>query len=391
MDFKSAISYLDYFVSYEQKRDFDYGEKAFDLKRIENFLKKCEIDYSKIKFVHVAGSKGKGSVSTMTADYLKEKGHMVGLFTSPHILSITERVKINGDCISEEDFALQVSDLRAFIERFGGTDLTYFELLLVLALKFFVEVAVEYAVLEVGLGGRLDATNIVVPEVSVLTTVELEHTDVLGNDLGSILTEKMGIKKAGVPMVVAKQSDEVMAILEKRSSEELIFVDGEKNEDTVREIVKALFANVDDGLLGKVIDDFKLLGRFDIRQLKGKTVVFDMAHTEKSMSRLADLLKMNFSEKKFVFLVSIMKGKQVQEIFEVIRGLAEKVVFTLSHEERSLSVQELQSKYIGDSEVEEDSVKAFEELLSDIKKDQVLVITGSHFLVSRLLSALPLS
>lgn len=391
MDFQSAISYLESFVSYEKTRDFDYGEEVFDLERIRDFLRKCAIDYSKIKFVHVAGSKGKGSVSTMIADYLWKKGCLVGLFTSPHILSVTERVWVNGANISERDFALSVEFLKDFIEQNGGTDLTYFELLFVLAVKFFVEKEVEYAVLEVGLGGRLDATNIVIPEVSVLTPVELEHTEILGDDLESILTEKMGIRKPGVPMVIGKQSAEVMEILNKKDSNKLFFVEGKRNEDTVREVIKVLFGEVDERRMETVIEDFRLLGRFDVREIEGRTVVFDMAHTEKSMARLIDLLKMNFPEKNFVFLISIMKGKKVSEILQVLEGIADKVVFTLSHKERSLAAAVLKSEYSGAANTEDDALEAFKKLLLDTKKDQVIVITGSHFLISRLLPALSLS
>ena len=170
MDFEGAKKYLEKFISYEEIKDFHYGEDTFNLDRFKKFLKDLKIDYSKLKFVHVGGSKAKGSVATITAQYLWNSGYKVGLFTSPHILEVTERFCLNGKDISKDRFIDIVEFLKDFCDDSG---LTYFEILTVIALKFFVDEDVDYAVLEVGLGGRLDSTNIVNPELSIITTIEI--------------------------------------------------------------------------------------------------------------------------------------------------------------------------------------------------------------------------
>ena len=217
MDFKAANEYLSGLVSYEKRRDFKIED--LNLENVKKVLDDFCDGWKGIKYVHVAGSKGKGSVSHLISDYLVRSGRKTGLFTSPHVVSICERLRVNGADVTEARFCELVDLLK---ER-GGKELTYFEALFVLAIKLFLLEGVEFAVLEVGLGGRLDTTNVVTPVVSVLSTVELEHTDILGDTLEKILNEKMGIKKDGVPMVIGYQDQEVYRFLEGRDG--LIFAE----------------------------------------------------------------------------------------------------------------------------------------------------------------------
>ena len=402
MDFESALEYLEGFVSYEKLVEVEYGEETFDLRRVRNFLDVFGVDYSKIDFVHVAGSKGKGSVCTMMADYLWAKKEKAGLYTSPHILDIRERFQINGEKISQRLFALYVEDLKRFIEKKGDFELTYFELLTVLALKYFSEENVKYAIMETGLGGRLDATNVISPKVAVLTGVEMEHTDILGETLTEIINEKLGIMKEGTPLVVGPQSEEALEIIKTklRGRRGVYFVETElenfdaksRNGETALEALKLLAGNVDLRIFEEVVKNFKLVGRFDVREVDGKVVVFDMAHTPASMKVLAETLKNNFPGKDFLFLVSVLKGKKIEDIFKVLSQVTGKVVFTtLPCLERSIGRTEFEMiklPFSGEISFKADCKKAFGELLEEIKKDQVLVVTGSHFLVGEILGTL---
>jgi len=399
MNFESAALYLESFVSYEKERNFNYGEEGFNLDRLKKFLNEYQIDYSKIKFVHVAGSKGKGSVCNMIANYLWKSGESCGLFTSPHMVSVCERFVANGSAISEEAFGALVDDLNKFIVQRGGCDLTYFELTFVIALKWFLQLGLEYVVLEVGLGGRLDATNIVIPQVSVLTRVEKEHTEILGDTIEKILHEKMGIKKSGVPMVVGYQGAEVYEQL--RGRVELVFAEdlmGPVEFDTRIEnanvsfiALKTLLGDVDVSVFSDVLRDFRLIGRQDVRMVDGKTIVLDMAHTTRSMESLVSFLVKRFSDKEFVFLVSVMKGKAVKDMLIMIGAIADRVVFTQSYEARGLSAKALGEEFAGECCVEEDFEIAFTKVFSELKKDQVLVVTGSHFLVGKAFKKLSLN
>ena len=179
MDFENAVRYLKSFVSYEDRPLTPEIYKGFGLERVQDFLGEYGVELGGVKFVHVAGSKGKGTVASLVTEYLSRSGRKTGLFTSPFIIDITESFWVDGEDISKEGFVELVEDLKEFIDKRGGCELTYFELLTVLVLKYFADAGVEYVVLEVGLGGRLDPTNVVTPEVSVVTYVELEHTEVL--------------------------------------------------------------------------------------------------------------------------------------------------------------------------------------------------------------------
>lgn len=399
MNFESAALYLESFVSYEKERNFNYGEEGFNLDRLKKFLSEYQIDYSKIKFVHVAGSKGKGSVCNMIANYLWKSGESCGLFTSPHMISVCERFVAGGTAISEEAFGALVDDLNKFIVQRGGCDLTYFELTFVIALKWFLQLDLEYVVLEVGLGGRLDATNIVIPQVSVLTRVEKEHTEILGDTIEKILNEKIGIKKSGVPMIVGYQSIDVYNQL--RGRVELVFAEdlmGPVEFDTRIEnanvsfiALKTLLGDVDVSVFSDVLRDFRLIGRQDVRMVDGKTIVLDMAHTTRSMESLVSFLVKRFSDKEFVFLVSVMNGKAVKDMLIMIGAIADSVVFTQSYEARGLSAKALGEEFAGECYVEEDFDVAFTKVFSELKKDQVLVVTGSHFLVGKAFKKLSLN
>lgn len=382
MDFESACEFLETLVSYERDRDFEYGEKTFDLGRFEEVVRDFGVDYSGVKFVHTAGSKGKGSVCNFIAEYLVCSGLRVGLFTSPHLRDVRERIKVDGEMISRDRFAGYVGEVRDFLEGRGGV-LTYFEVLTLIALKFFVDEGVDYAVLEVGLGGRLDCTNIVVPELSILTFVEMEHVGILGNTLDEILDEKLGIVKEGVPLLVGAQSEEVMGLLKRklsrkvdvhyvddfRSELESLNLDGVdlakiRNAEVSYCALKILLGGVLKGLFERIFRKFRMDGRFDVREIEGKTVIFDVAHTVGSMENLIQALRAKFPDKKYVFLVSFLEDKDKEGMMKRILGVADEV-----------------------NEVNKDDVEVvYEKSLENLKRDQVLIVTGSHYLVGKILS-----
>ena len=187
--------------------------------------------HQKFKSVHVAGTNGKGSTSHMIAAVLQEAGYKVGLYTSPHLKDFRERIKINGNCISEKEVVQFIKNNKTFLEQ---QKLSFFEMTVGLAFDYFAKQEVDIAIIEVGLGGRLDSTNIIIPEVSVITNIGFDHTQMLGNTLPEIAFEKAGIIKKGIPVVVSERQPEVQNLFLKRSEElaaPLYFAEDDVTED----------------------------------------------------------------------------------------------------------------------------------------------------------------
>ncbi|MGR3178458.1 MAG: bifunctional folylpolyglutamate synthase/dihydrofolate synthase, partial [Candidatus Anammoxibacter sp.] len=204
-------------IDYEKISKYKYDSFSFDLGRMERLLDVAGNPHHGLKTVHVAGTKGKGSTSIMIASILQETQLKVGLFTSPHLINLTERIKINGNEISKEAVCESTNILRPFIENERKKDLylspTFFETLTAIALVYFKKQSVDVAIMEVGLGGRLDSTNVINPLVSVIANIGFDHTDKLGTTLEQIAGEKAGIIKETVPVVSSPQKEEALRVL----------------------------------------------------------------------------------------------------------------------------------------------------------------------------------
>jgi len=214
MDYHQAMEYLDSFQNYERVTGYNY-EEVFSLDRVRQLLKRLGNPERRYPTLHVAGTKGKGSTCVFAASILQAAGLRVGLYTSPHLISFRERFQINGQPISEEALAEIVSKIKPVAQ----PELTFFEVTTAAAFLYFAQEKVDVAVVEVGLGGRLDATNLVQPAVTAITPISLDHTAQLGTDLVGIAREKAGIIKPGVPVVIGPQpSSEITAVFEEAAA-----------------------------------------------------------------------------------------------------------------------------------------------------------------------------
>ena len=218
MNYKAALAYIDTFINSERSPDFSRQARFYNLERISHLLTQLGNPHRQLKVVHVAGSKGKGSTAALIASILTHAGYKTGLFTQPHLISPRERCRINSRLISEEEFARSVDRLKPSIEAMGELKsigrVSFFEIYTALAFSYFADNAVDFAVIEVGLGGRLDATNVVDPLVSVITPISLEHTAILGDTHEAIAKEKAEIIKPNRPVVLAPQIPEAQAVFE---------------------------------------------------------------------------------------------------------------------------------------------------------------------------------
>ncbi len=207
-------------MDYQQSLTYLFGLQRFGIKlgltNIQTLLARLDHPERAMRIVHVAGTNGKGSVSASTALMLQSAGYRTGLYTSPHLHSFTERMRIDGEPVSEPEMAALVDEVRAIV---GSVPVTFFEFTTAMALLYFKRRQVDFAVLEVGMGGRLDATNAVLPEVSVITPICCDHAEYLGPDLAAIAAEKAGIIKQDVPVVIAPQLPPVEAVLLARAAE----------------------------------------------------------------------------------------------------------------------------------------------------------------------------
>ncbi len=217
MEYHDALRYLYSLIDYE-KRPIDRAvAREFKLERVHAFLHQVGDPHQTYPTLHIAGTKGKGSVSAMLAAFAQAGGLRAGLFTSPHLHTYRDRVQINGEAISRGNMAALVEELKPVID--GNPELSLFEATAALAFLYFARQKVDLAVMEVGLGGRLDATNVIVPEISVITSLSLDHTAILGNTLAEIAGEKAGIIKPGVPLISAPQQPEALAVLRRIADE----------------------------------------------------------------------------------------------------------------------------------------------------------------------------
>lgn len=241
--YQEILDYLYSFVDYSLSRTIRYSPEKFDLTRMRAFIDRLGNPDQDYPSIHIAGTKGKGSVAAICASTLQSAGYRVGLYTSPHLHDYAERIQINGASIPHAALVNLVDELRPQIEAIPK--LTTFEITTALAFVYFSRQSVDAAVVEVGLGGRLDSTNVIVPRVSVITSISYDHTNLLGDSLTEIAGEKAGIIKPYVPVVLAPQVDEARMVIER--------VAGECSAPLIRIGYDYLYTPVSHSLDGQVI------------------------------------------------------------------------------------------------------------------------------------------
>jgi dihydrofolate synthase/folylpolyglutamate synthase len=217
--YDDALDYLYSFVDYSLSRTYKYSAETFDLRRMVDFMHALGDPQKRYPTVHVTGTKGKGSVSAIVASALRAAGYRVGFYTSPHLQDFCERAQVNGELIPRATLIEIVLKMKALVDAGSAPGITTFELSTALAFEYFARVNVDVAVVEVGLGGRLDATNIITPLASVITSLSYDHMNLLGDTLAQIAAEKGGIIKPGVPLITAPHRPEALEVLERMAAE----------------------------------------------------------------------------------------------------------------------------------------------------------------------------
>jgi dihydrofolate synthase/folylpolyglutamate synthase len=361
-----------------------------------------------LKCIHVAGTNGKGSTSHLLASILQEAGYKVGLYTSPHLKDFRERIKINGKDISEKFVCEFVAKNKSF---FDANDLSFFEMTVGLAFDYFLKEKTDINIIEVGMGGRLDSTNIITPIISVITNIGLDHTQFLGNTLDAIAFEKAGIIKNNIPVVVGEylpETKEVFINKAKQTKSEIYFASdlindtfpsaliGDyqiQNKKTVLQTIKILQnqnefkiseKNIKNGLL-KVIDNTGLQGRWQLL-LKKPKVICDTAHNAHGLTIVLNQIQNEQFEELHIVL-GVVNDKNLNEILPLFPKEA-KYYFCKPNIPRGLDAEILQQKakdfqlkgkvYISVS-------NAYEDAIRKANKNDFIYIGGSTFVVAEVL------
>ncbi|WP_110953378.1 bifunctional folylpolyglutamate synthase/dihydrofolate synthase [Anaerosinus massiliensis] len=427
MNYQESLTYLDGL----NKFGINLG-----LKRITQLLVLMGNPQNKYKTIHVTGTNGKGSTTAMLTAILNNAKIKTGMYISPHLVSYTERMQVNGKNISEEDFAESIAYVSTFVDRIlaeGGESPTQFEVITAAAFYYFSKMEVEYAVIEVGLGGLLDSTNVIKPEVSVITNVTFEHADRCGGTLAGIAEHKAGIIKEGVPVITAAKGealDIIRKVAEQKSADMFIAgedfesffkaFDGHKQEITfsadlmgvamvyvlnllgqhqvensaVAIMTALVLANSEKRITSEAIHNALLTvswpGRFEVLSQEDHLILVDGAHNIAGAQSLRINLDTYFSDKEIVFLLGVLKDKDIDGILKALVKADDSVVVTEPLSERAAEPAYIANKIIA-KQVEvassiEDGLRKASELAAG--PDKILCIAGSLYLIGAVRSLL---
>lgn len=359
------------------------------LERISALLELLGNPQDELKFFHVAGTNGKGSVCSIMASVLQEAGKSVGLYTSPHIFNYTERIKINGVEISKEDFARLVFDICTLAEN-NNIHLTEFEILTAVMFKYFADKNVDVVVLETGLGGRYDATNVIKNNLcAVITHIDLDHTERLGNTKDKIAFEKAGIIKPNCPVVTCEgyealkdRADEcnslflMVAPFENTDNLSLKGTFQQENLSLALAAIRLVFPVIPENLIQEGLKKVKHPCRF---QLIGENLIVDGSHNPNGAMALRESLDFYYPDKKRRFVFGCLRNKDYKKMLEILFDKNDEIYFNHFSHQNSASFDELQQAcpFVA---------KQFTSL-SDLEKndDTLTIVCGSFYMLNEVI------
>ena len=379
------------------------GSKAYKpgLDNIRSFVNHLNINIQDIKLIHIGGTNGKGSTCAFLSSIIQESGYKVGTFTSPHFFDYRERIKVNNNKIEKDFISKFIKTNHDIIEKL---ELTFFELSFGMSLSYYIEKKVDYAIIEVGLGGRLDATNIINPILSVITNISYDHTEILGNTLEKIAIEKAGIIKQNTKVIIGerdKDTENVFIDIANKNFSEIIFASDykskyensdieyfNKNIKTVVQVCRNLNdekindKSIDKGILNIDLNtDF--YGRWTVLNDSPK-IIFDSAHNESGFIQLSKQLS-SLEYDKLYFILSFVKGKNIKKLISYLPDKS-LIYFTSSNMSRSMSHNEIE-KSIGENiNFDINPKRVYSNILSQASYDDLIIITGSNYIAKEIFS-----
>lgn len=432
-NYRAALNYLKSKTNYETMARIGYNASIFNISRMLRLLAPLDNPHKQYKAVHIAGTKGKGSTANMIASMLRKAGYRTGLYTSPHFLDLRERICFNGEMINESEFANVMARIVPVADSLEKDKPTFFDIMTTAAFLYFAEKKADIAVLETGLGGRLDSTNVVKPEACAITSISYDHMAQLGSTLEAIAEEKAGIFKAGAPVISAPQPAGVKRVLRDMARKvgcPICFV-GDDIEFSFRfECSRATgpqtrvcmitptarFDHIHVPLLGEhqayncavalgVIDvlqqrglniglqnaidglaEVKVQGRMETIRKQPHTIV-DAAHNAASIRALMRGIGQNIPYDSMVVIFGCSADKDIDGMLDQLQLGADKVIFTHINTPRSMDPHELLARFQEKSHkmamVEETLERAYQTACNCVTREDLICITGSVYLVGR--------
>lgn len=388
-------------MTYDDTLNYIYGRETFGIKfglaNIKSLLEKLGNPHNYLKFIHITGTNGKGSCCAMLASILQEEGYKVGLYTSPHLMDFTERIKINNKNIPKKDVVRIFKKINPLLETH-----TFFEVVTALAFKYFYDKKVDFVIAEVGMGGRLDATNVITPLLSVITNVSLEHTGYLGSTIEKIAREKAGIIKKGIPTVTLAEGialDVIKDVCKKMNSALYI---PEINRD-VKTNLRGSFQLMNASACLKSVDVLRGSGIIisDAAVSRGlskviwparfefiyKNILLDCAHNPAAIGVLVDELR-NLKYSRLIILTGILKDKDIKSMIAVLNPLASRFILARPNINRASDPGYIANFVKKDYKIIPEVAEAVKYAKSILKKGDLLLITGSTYTVGEAMKQL---
>lgn len=410
MNFNESVEYIHSLLA--------FGIKP-GLERISMLLDLLDNPQDKLQFVHIAGTNGKGSTSTMISNMLIASGKKTGLFTSPYVIDFCERIQINGENVNKNIFAECVTEVREKIEELNKKNIiiTEFEAITVSAFLCFVKAECEYVVLEVGLGGRFDATNVIKkPQAVVITSISLDHIAILGDTIEKIAFEKCGIIKENIPVITSlNQHNDALKVIretcenkkcnlivtnpkETEILDDSIFgtvfaycnkvymtklTGNHQIENTVNAIECAKVLGLNEIAIAGGIENTRMIARMEVIS-ENPLIIRDGGHNEGCANALHDFLT-KYNVQNINMLIGLMADKDVESYVSKIAPLCKSVVTVTPSNPRALDsekLKEIAEKYCKNTKFIENPKEGYKYILSNTKKDETILVCGSFYMMS---------
>ena len=421
-------------TDYEKQERLRYNVTTFNLNRMQKLLSLLGNPHKKIHTVHIGGTKGKGSTATMLARMLEANGYNVGLYTSPHVVHLHERITVNSKMINDSEMCGLLNRIYTPVEKISKTDPpTFFEIMTALAFMYFLDKAVDIAVIETGLGGRLDSTNVIKPKVIGITSLSIDHQYLLGDTIDSIAKEKAGIFKRGVPAITVQQEPSAMRVLQSQATavKAPLSVTGSDIDfshrfETSREHgphtriclttptskfehlrvplhgkhqaincglalamldkLKSAGYKIDNEKAAKGLNKVSLPGRMEMIW-DDPRIMIDAAHNAASIQALIHAIGQNIPYDSMVVIFGCNNDKDVKGMLQKLQYGADKVIFTRSNSAKAMSPEDLAEMYTeicGKMCQTAPSLgQALQLAKNAVSKEDLICITGSFYLIGQ--------
>ena len=433
--YKQAIKYLFERTDYERQSRLRYNVTTFDLNRMDKLLVAVGNPHKKLITAHIAGTKGKGSTATMLAKMLEANNYKVGLYTSPHVVDMHERIVVNHKKISDSEMVGLVNRVHASVEKMAKKDdaPTFFEILTTMAFMYFVDKKVDIAVIETGMGGRLDSTNVIQPKVVGITSISLDHQNQLGETIDLIAEEKAGVFKKGIPVVTVQQDPAAMRVLKRQATtvKAPLSVTGRDIDFSYRfessrehgphtriclttpnskfehlrvplpgehqamncglaiamlDQLKTDGYEIDDTKAADGLQNVSMLGRMEIVHNDPRVLV-DAAHNAASIRALIQAIGQHVPYDSMVMIFGCGNDKDVAGMLRELQFGADKVIFTRSNSPKAMFPQDLAEMYTEICGKMCQTAMSLSEAIriagSAVGREDLICITGSFYIVGQ--------